>query len=201
MNNKIFYVAGMLGILTGSSMVAASANDSSSPNLQHYYHGRKQVQISDESPIVTVFKKQQEPSYVIEVPNLQGSNSPPAIVIRPSANPAGVVNMDGSPGNLLGANGANGLPPAGIQSNMRSLAAPPQHLASGNVANHVAGTLLTKPVSRAQQGQYRPAMNMNVPQAPVVVATYKPQSVSGSQSASVKTSATGRMLHRGALLN
>jgi hypothetical protein len=198
MNKKIFYVAGMLGILTGSSMVAASANDSSSPNLQHYYHGRKQVQVSDESPIVTVFRKQQEPSYVIEVPNLQGSNSPPAIVIRPSANPAGVVNMDGSPGNLLG---ANGLPPAGIQSNMQSLAPGPQHLASGNVANHVAGTLLTKPVSKAQQAQYRPAMNMNVPQAPVVVATYKPQSVSGSQSASVKTSATGKMLHRGALLN
>jgi hypothetical protein len=198
MNKKIFYVAGMLGILAGSSMVAASANDSSDPNLRHFYNGRKHVQVSDESPIVTVFQKPANQSYVIEVPNVQGSYSPPAIVIHPSANPAGVVNMDGSPGNLLG---ANGLPPAGIQSNMHSLAPAPQHLASGRASNHVAGTILNKAASQPQQGQYKPAMNTNVPQAPVVVATYKPQSVSGSQSASVKTSATGKMLHRGALLN
>jgi len=196
MNKKMFYVAGMLCILAGASTLAASATDSSDPNLKHFYTDRLRVQVYDHSPIVTVFKPQQDPNYVIEVPNVQGSNSAPALIIRPSANPSNVVNMNGSPGNLLG---PNGLPAAGLQSNMPSLAAPRQSLPNGGFSNHVAtGQILNKAASKPQQAMARP-MNNFQPPAPIA-AVYKPQSVSGSQSNSVKTSAIGSLVPRGSLL-
>lgn len=171
------------------------------PNIdQHMFHGRREVQLIDESYLFSDVRRQGNvpQTIIIEAPQ-QSQPAPPPLMIRPGMNQSpGITVMH------------NGLPDGGFQSaiNPGNLARTARNLPNGNSTNMLAGKMLNQKTSApagnpgAMIATPKPAQSLSTP----TVMVYPTQSSgSGVSSLSAKTSVSGKVqsagsIQRGSLL-
>ncbi|HEY9683561.1 MAG TPA: hypothetical protein V6C89_20065 [Drouetiella sp.] len=185
-------------------MIPSTPSFAGNPNIdQHMFHGRKEVQLIDESYLFNDLRRQGNvpQTIIIEAPQ-QSQPAPPPLMIRPGMGNQvpGVTVMH------------NGLPDAGFQSaiNPGNIARMNRGLPSGSSTNMLAGKMLNQNPS---QGRSKPlsASSGSAPKAapasvvqPTMVYASQP-SGSGMSAMSAKTSVSAKLqspviLQRGSLL-
>ncbi len=165
------------------------------PNIdQHMWHARKQVQLTDESALLTDLRRQGNLSQVvvIEAPT-QTQPAPPPIMIRPGQNSPGVTIIK------------SGLPDAGFQSSIspNSPGRMLSNLPNGMSTNLLAGKMINqgpKPIASKPAVASSAAPKVEAfPSAPKTLVYSSQPSSSGMLSRNVSTDVTGH-LQRGSLL-
>jgi len=186
--NRLFLGAAVA--LSFSSAPSFAGN----PNIdQHMFHGRKEVQLIDESALFNDLRRQGNTpqTVIIEAPQ-QNQPAPPPLMIRPGMNPAGVTIMH------------SGLPDAGFQSAITpgNQARMAKNLPSGMSTNMLAGKMINQAPKSLEA---KPMSAGSAPHAPLLQSSPKtlvytnPQSSSGVSSLNAKTSVSAT-LQRGSLL-
>lgn len=166
------------------------------------FHGRKEVQLIDESYLFNDLRRQgnMPQTIIIEAPQ-QNQPAPPPLMIRPGMSQSqGVTVLH------------NGLPDAGFQSaiNPGNLARMSRSLPSGTSTNMLAGRMLNQ---NPAQPATRPSVNSGAPKAIPVpnapgIMVYKSESYgagAGMSTLNAKTAVSAKLqssstLQRGALL-
>ncbi|CAN5554842.1 hypothetical protein BH10CYA1_BH10CYA1_25430 [soil metagenome] len=175
-------------------MFSSAPSFAGNPNIDsHFYHGRKEVQLLDESALFSDHRHQgnMPQTVIIEMPQ-QNQPAQPPLMIRPGVNPPGITVMH------------SGLPDAGFQSAITpgNQARMANNLPSGMSTNMLAGKMISKalaPVAaKASSSNAAPKATLLQSAPKTLVYTNQPLAL-GMSSSSVKTSVVGT-LHRGALL-
>jgi hypothetical protein len=186
--NRLFFSA------AAALMFSSAPSFAGNPNIdQHFFHGRKEVQLTDDSALFSDLRHQGNvpQTVIIEMPQ-QNQPAPPPLMIRPGMNPPGITVIH------------SGLPDAGFQSALSpgNQARMANNLPSGMSTNMLAGKMINRaPVpSVAKPSSLSTAPKATLLQSTPKTLVYTSQpSTSGMSSSSVKTSVVGT-LHRGALL-
>lgn len=189
-------------------MIPSTPSFAGNPNIdQHMFHGRKEVQLIDESYLLNDLRRQGNvpQTIIIEAPQ-QSQPAPPPLMIHPGMNnQPGVTVMH------------NGLPEAGFQSaiNPGNLSRMNRALPSGTSTNMLAGKMLNQSPA---QGAAKPltASGNSAPKgnsisspsshaAPATMVYSSQPSGSGLSTLSAKTSVSGKLqsagsIQRGSLL-
>ncbi len=190
--NRLFFGA------AAALMFSSAPSFAGNPNIDsHFYHGRKEVQLLDESALLSDHRHQGNlpQTIVIEMP-MQSQPAAPPLMIHPGMNQQpGITVMH------------SGLPDAGFQSaiNPVNQARMANNLPNGMSTNMLAGRMLNqgpKPIAA------KPVTSTSAPKATLLqsaprtlVYNNQPSSSgsAGMSSTNVKTSVVGA-LHRGSLL-
>ncbi|MFN8554275.1 MAG: hypothetical protein U0103_22595 [Candidatus Obscuribacterales bacterium] len=195
--NRLLFAAAVALMIPSTPCFAGN------PNIdQHMFHGRKEVQLIDESYLFNDLRRQGNvpQTIIIEAPQ-QSQPAPPPLMIRPG--------MSQSPGVTIL---HNGLSDAGFQSaiNPGNMAHMARSLPSGTSTNMLAGRMLNQhPVPAAS----RPLLNSGAPKAIPVsnapgVMVYKSEPSgfgSGMSTLNARTAVSAKLqspasLQRGSLL-
>jgi len=175
-------------------MFSSAPSFAGNPNIDlHYFHGRQEWQLFDNSPLLNDLRRQGNvpQTIIIEAPQ-QNQPAPPPLMIRPGMNPSGVTVIH------------SGLPDSGFQSAITpgNQARMAKNLPSGMSTNMLAGKMINQAPKSLDA---KPIAASRAPNAPLIqsapktlVYTNQP-SGSGVSSFNAKTSVSAT-LQRGSLL-